>query len=289
MITKNAYAKINLYLDVLDKMENGYHNIKSVMQQVSLCDTLSLEVFDVNDSNCIEINCNNPEIKCDSSNLIYKATSLFLENANISGKKCVFHLTKSIPISAGMAGGSTDGATALLLLNEWFGFPFSKNELLAMGVRLGADFAFCIEGGTAVCEGIGEKIRKITPLKDVFMVCAIDNSSVSTPVAFSMLDERYGTSCTESGNLKNMVDAINTKSLTEIASCLYNKFESVIVEKNLNINIIKDTLIRNGAIGALMSGSGPSVFGIFDDEEKQALAFSALKKANINAFLCKTI
>ena len=289
MIKRNAYAKINLYLDVLNKLENGYHNIKSVMQQISLYDSLSLDVSDTDDGNKITILCENSNIKCDDSNLIYKATVRFLDATGIKNKSCTFNLEKNIPVSAGMAGGSTDAACALLLLNEAFDFPVKNEDLLSLGAKIGADVAFCIHGGTALCYGIGEKITTISNLKDVLLVCAIDSSSVSTPYAFSLLDEKYGTHCTDSGNIQEMIDAITAKNLKKVSSSLYNKFENVIIQNNPNIALIKETLINNGAIGALMSGSGPSVFGIFENEFDQKRAYCALKNANINAFLCKTL
>jgi 4-diphosphocytidyl-2-C-methyl-D-erythritol kinase len=289
MITKNSYAKINLYLDVLDKRLDGYHNIKSVMQSISLFDTLSLEITDVSGENEIEILCNSSNLKCDNSNLIYKAFIRFFEKTQIKGKKCTFSLEKNIPISAGMAGGSSNAATTLLLLNEACGYPLDKNGLLDLASKIGADVAFCLYGGTCLCEGIGEKITPLNSFKDAYVVCAIDNSNVSTPVAFSMLDEKFGTSCTDSANISNMLRAIKENDLKAISSSLYNKFENVIIPTNKNIELIKETLIKHGAIGALMSGSGPSVFGLFENEEAQKSAYIALKSDNISAFLCKTL
>ncbi len=289
MITKKSYAKINLYLDVLEKRADGYHNIKSVMQAVSLFDTLSLEIIDITGENEIEISCSSASLKCDNSNLIYKAYLKFFEKTGIKGKKCVFKLDKSIPISAGMAGGSANASTTLLLLNEACKFPLNDDELLCLASKIGADVAFCLRGGTCLCEGIGEKITSLKPFKDAYVVCAIDNSSISTPVAFSMLDERFGTSCTDSASIENMLNAINKNDLNGVCSALYNKFEEVIIPTNERIELIKDTLIKNGALGALMSGSGPSVFGIFDNENAQKSAYFALKNDNISAFLCKTL
>ena len=289
MITKNSYAKINLFLDVLNKRDDGYHNIKSVMQAISLHDRISLAVSDVAGENQIEIHCQNTSLKCDNSNLIYKAFARFFEKVKMNGKKCIFYLEKNIPISAGMAGGSSNAATALLLLNEALDFPLSQNQLLNIGAKIGADVSFCLTSGTCLCEGVGDIITPISPLKNVYLVCAIDKSSVSTPVAFSLLDKKYGTDCTDSMNIEKMLNAIEKNDLHEICSSLYNKFESVIIPQNQNIQQIKSIMAENGALGALMSGSGPSVFGIFDSEEAQNSAYIALKNDNISAFLCKTI
>ena len=289
ILKKNAYGKINLYLDVLDKREDGYHNVKSVMQSVSLCDEITLEVSDIQGENEIDIISSDERLKCDKSNLIYKAWLRFFEAKQILGKRCVFTLKKNIPMAAGMAGGSSDCACALLLLNEAFDSPLSYEELVILGSKIGADVAFCIKGGTCICEGIGEKITPLKSFKDAYLICAIDESSVSTPYAFSLLDERYGTNCTDSGNISSVINGIEGKNLNAVCNGLYNKFESVIIPKIENVQVIKDIMLSCGALGALMSGSGPSVFGIFGDENSQISAFNVLKNHGINAFLCKTV
>lgn len=291
-----APAKINLYLDVLDKMDNGYHNIESVMQSISLADKLTLELVKMGGENTIEISTNTDKIPNDEGNLVYKAASLFIEYVNkkrktkISDTKFVFTIEKNIPVSAGMAGGSTDCACALRLLNSAYSNILKENELFELGTRLGADVGFCLIGGTCECRGNGSKIKKLTPFKDIPLVCAIDSSSVSTPQAFKMLDDRYGTSSRACAIFEVFTGAISQgANLKRICSLLFNKFENVIIPTNENIKKIKDILLENGAIGALMSGSGPSVFGIFETEDAQNKAYNALQKANINAFLCKTL
>lgn len=288
MIRKCAFAKINLFLDVLDKRPDGYHNIKSVMQSISLHDKISLEVDNCID-NRIAIKCDNPKILCDSSNLIYKAWERFCSATGIKNKKCTFVVEKNIPVSAGLAGGSSDCACALKLLNEAFAFPLSNKQLLDLGSKIGADVAFCLKGGTCICEGIGEKLTPIKGISDVYMVCAIGDASVSTPVAFSLLDAKYGTDCKESRDISNIVNALEGQVLNFVAMFLYNKFESVISPLYDEIDEIKSIMDSNGAIGTLMSGSGPSVFGIFNSRKCQEDAFSALKNRGISAFLCKTI
>ncbi|MBQ7760599.1 MAG: 4-(cytidine 5'-diphospho)-2-C-methyl-D-erythritol kinase [Clostridia bacterium] len=288
-ISAIAYGKINLYLDILSKMENGYHSIESVMQSVSLGDKITLEVLDVDGDNQIEIKTQCQVIPNDKSNLVYKTASAFLERTNTIGKRLIFEIEKNIPISAGMAGGSSDGATAMKLLNEYFGSPLTLDELCEIGARIGADIPFCLTGGTCICQGIGERITRLTPLKDMLLVCAIDNSSVSTPVAFSMLDEKFGTRPMPHGALEKMKLAIEGGNISEVSSLLYNKFEDVIIPKIPSISKIKEIMTENGANGTLMSGSGPSVFGIFDNEKSQIKAYNALKNCSIRAFLCKTI
>ena len=285
----NAYGKINLYLDVLDRLENGYHNVESVMQSVSLCDTVTLEISNIHGENEIEILTSCGKIPNDKTNIVYKCAKKLLDYSNIFGKKCVFSIEKNIPIAAGMAGGSSDGAIAMKLLNEACGSPLSYEELCKLGASVGADIPFCITGGTCICRGIGDKITKIKSFDNVFIVSAIDNSSVSTPVAFSMLDEKYGTSCSSSSDIARIVKAIEIGDTELVSSLLYNKFESVIIPTNKNIEKIKAIMLENGAAGVLMSGSGPSVFGIFLNEISQKKAYDALKNCSINTFLCKTI
>ena len=285
----NAYGKINLYLDVLNKMKTGYHNIESVMQSVSLCDTVTLEIEDKLGENSIEIITSSGKIPNDKTNLVYKCAIKYFDFTKVTGKKCVFTIEKHIPVSAGMAGGSSDGAVAMKLLNEACGSLLTYEDLCSLGATVGADIPFCINGGSSVCRGIGDKMTPIKPFSNVLLVCAIDDSSVSTPVAFSMLDEKYGTECTSSKNINLMIDAIEQQNIIKVSSLLYNKFESVIVPTNQNVEKIKSIMLKNNAVGALMSGSGPSVFGIFLDEISQNNALNELKNCSINAFLCKTI
>ncbi len=283
-----AFAKVNLYLDVLSKRDNGYHEIESVMQSISLCDEISLEI-----SVCkgIEIHLNGSDcsLSWDESNLAYKACKLFLDEAKISNHRIDIFVKKNIPISAGMAGGSTDAGGALILLNKAFGEPFSKEKLCELGARLGADVPFCIMGGTCLCQGVGEILTPISSFKDKLMVCAIDSSSVSTPRAYAMLDEKYGTNASRSSDIDAFLTCVKNNNFKGVCSSLFNKFESVIIPTNPSISKIKELLVENGALCALMSGSGPSVFGIFESEADQIRAYNALQDAKIRAFLCKSL
>lgn len=285
-----AYGKINLHLDVLNKMENGYHNIESIMQSVSLADTITLEFSEANNNeNIIEIFSNDSSVPTDKTNLVYKCVDKFLKITGISGKHCCFTIEKNIPIAAGMAGGSSDGACALKLINEACGNILNHQELCRLGATVGADIPFCLTGGTCICKGIGDNITRLNSLKDLYLVSAIDYSSVSTPFAFSQLDKKYGTNNIAPKGLEQIIDAIRNENTKDIASLLYNKFENVIIPSIPNVQRIKDIMLQCGALGALMSGSGPSVFGIFLDEFSQKLALEKLKSCSINAFLCKTI
>lgn len=284
----DAPAKINLYLDVLSKRENGYHDIKSVMQSVSICDKITISV-EKSKNTSITLYGNNNSIAWDESNLVYKACSLFIKEAGIEGYSFTIYVEKKIPIKAGMGGGSTDAAATLNLLNDIFDEKFTEDELCALGARLGADVAFCIKGGACLCEGIGEKLTPVSGLKNVYLLCAIGNSSISTPEAYALLDEKYGTSCTDSASIDEFLTNVKNGDLFRICSGLYNKFESVICPALPEIEKIKSIFMENGALGALMSGSGPSVFGIFDDEDNQMNAFYDLICENFRTFLCKPL
>ncbi len=283
-----AFAKVNLYLDVLSRREDGYHEIESVMQSISLCDEISLEISACKGTE-IHLNGSDCSLSWNESNLAYKACKLFLDKAKISNYCIDIFVKKNIPISAGMAGGSTDAGGVLILLNNAFGEPFSKERLCELGARLGADVPFCIMGGTCLCQGVGEILTPISSFKDKLMVCAIDSSSVSTPKAYGMLDEKYGTRASRSSDIDAFLTYVKNDDLKGACSSLFNKFESVIIPTNPSILKIKELLAQNGALGALMSGSGPSVFGIFESEADQIRAYNALQDAKIRAFLCKSL
>ena len=283
-----APAKVNLYLDVLSKRNDGYHEIKSVMQAVSIYDEINLSVLP-SEQATINLYGNNENIKWDETNLVYKACKLFLDGAKIKGHRLDIQVNKRIPVCAGMAGGSTDAAGTLILLNKAFGMPFSVEKLCSLGSLLGADVPFCIMSGTCLCEGTGDIVNPIPSFCNKYMVCAIDSSSVSTPKAYSLLDDKYGTDCKESMDIRSFISCVKSDDLHGVCASLYNKFESVIIPQNPNIQRIKDILIQNGALGALMSGSGPSVFAIFETEFAQKNAFKALENEKIRAFLCKSL
>lgn len=283
-----APAKINLFLDVTKKRPDGYHEITSVMQAVSLFDEIVINVTE-GDKTEIFLNGSEPSLKWDETNLVYKACKLFIEEAKIEGYRFDIYVEKKIPACAGMAGGSTDAASTLLRLNMIFGDFFGLEKLCELGARLGADVPFCIRGGTCLCEGVGEKITPLESLFGAHIVCAIGSSSVSTPVAFSLLDEKFGTNPGKSASIEAFLANVKKRDLKAIGASLFNKFESVIASENPEIQKIKCILLKNGALGALMSGSGPSVFGIFDNETDQKNAFFALQKEKIKAFLCNSL
>ena len=271
-----ANAKINLYLDVTGVRENGYHDVRMIMQSIELCDYLDIEV---NNSGRIELTCSNPEIECDKSNLIYKAADKLINNAvdeEIIDKNTgvTISLQKNIPIAAGLAGGSTDAAATLVGLNEELGLGYSSSELRGLGVTLGADIPFCIEGGTYLSEGIGEVLSKLKDAPDCFIVLVKPDINVSTKFVYDnlILNEE-----TVHPDVDAMLDAIETGSIKRVADCLDNLLATVTEKEYPIIVDIKNILKENGALNAIMSGSGPTVFGLFDDEEKAKEALSILE------------
>ena len=270
-----ANAKINLSLDVTGVRENGYHDVRMIMQSIELCDYLDIEV---NNSGRIELTCSNPEIECDKSNLIYKAADKLINKAvdeEIIDKNTgvTISLQKNIPIAAGLAGGSTDAAATLVGLNEELGLGYSSRELRGLGVTLGADIPFCIEGGTYLSEGIGEVLSKLKDAPDCFIVLVKPDINVSTKFVYDnlILNEE-----TVHPDVDAMLNAIETGSIKRVADCLDNLLANVTENDYTIIVDIKNILKENGALNAIMSGSGPTVFGLFDDEEKAKEALSIL-------------
>ena len=271
-----ANAKINLSLDVTGVRENGYHDVRMIMQSIELCDYLDIEV---NNSGRIELTCSNPEIECDKSNLIYKAADKLINKAvdeEIIDKNTgvTISLQKNIPIAAGLAGGSTDAAATLVGLNEELGLGYSSSELRGLGVTLGADIPFCIEGGTYLSEGIGEVLSKLKDAPDCFIVLVKPDINVSTKFVYDnlILNEE-----TIHPDVDAMLNALETGSIKRVADCLDNLLATVTEKEYPIIVDIKNILKENGALNAIMSGSGPTVFGLFDDEEKAKEALSILE------------
>ena len=269
-----AMAKVNLGLDVLRRRENGYHDVKMVMQTVDLCDELIVKKDEAEE---ISITTNVGELPLNEDNLIYKAANLLFDKA---GKKygVSIHLDKNIPIAAGMAGGSTDAAATLLALNELLGFGFNKEELAEIGVKIGADVPYCIYGGTCLSEGIGEVLTKLPDAPDCYIVIAKPPIGVSTKYVYENL---HIETVTEHPDMDAMVEAIKKGSLKGVTDTMGNVLETVTVKKYPEISRMKQCLLTNGAENALMSGSGPTVFGIFIEKEMAEKALKELEKTGL--------
>ena len=281
-----AYAKINLHLDVASRAENGYHEVRTVMQSVSLCDLVTVELCK---ESGINLTCDVPELPTDRRNIAYRAAELFLEHTGIAGGVNI-DIAKRIPMAAGLAGGSTDAAAVLYALNLLCDKPLCDDELLVLGARLGADVPFCIPCGTKYADGFGDKLHSFFPMPDCYFVVACAGEGVSTPWAYSALDAKYqdfrGDAYTPR-SIAPLGESMKKGSITDVSQNIYNIFESVISSERPMVNEIKSTLLDNGALNAMMSGSGPSVFGIFKTKELTDAALEALLKKGICGFVCE--
>ncbi len=283
-ITVDAYGKINLSLDVLGKKSDGYHKLRMIMQEIDLKDIITISEVKGNDRN-IKLTSNNKEVPTDSTNIVHKAITILYEKFNIN-KNVEVYIEKNIPISAGLAGGSTDAAAVLKGLNKIWNLQLSINELMDLGLRLGADVPFCIMGGTALSEGIGEKLTPLEPFKDKLILLANPGVSVSTGNVYNNLDLENLEDRPDTEKAISYIKNGDTKSLAEN---MKNVLESVTTRVYPKIEMIKIEMINCGALGSLMSGSGATVFGIFDDIEKLETCKSELEKNLETVIIAKTI
>lgn len=268
-----AYAKINLGLDVVRRLENGYHQVKMVMQSIGLGDQLTLEM-----AGCgITITTDAPGLPTDRSNLIHKAASLMFETYGIHSGIRV-HLRKEIPMAAGMAGGSTDAAAVMKGINELFRLGLPLSRLMEDGVAIGADVPYCILGGTALAEGIGERLTALPPMPDCHILVAKPRAEVSTKYVYEHLDAQ---GLTAHPDIDGMVQAIRQGDLQGITGRMENVLETVTVPAHPVIADLKGRMLESGAENSLMSGSGPTVFGIFSEEEKARAAYARLREENL--------
>lgn len=265
-----AYAKINIALDAIGKREDNYHLLRMIMQTVDLYDVIDIEKS--NDSS-ISISCNKHYVPTDERNLAYKAAVLFKENFNIKdGVK--ISIKKNIPVAAGMAGGSTNAAAVLVIMNKLFNVNASLEELKELGLKIGADVPYCIEGGTALCEGIGEVITPLKPFENKILVVLKPNFGVSTKEVYTNLDINK---IRKHVNIEELIEAMENDDLNYVAKNMKNVLENVTLKKHSVLKAIKEDMRRSGALGAMMSGSGPTVFAFFDDMLTAQRAFEFLK------------
>lgn len=255
-----AYAKVNLGLDVVRKREDGYHEVSMIMQTVKLFDRLH---FEKQQEDTIELTTNLKFLPVDENNLVYKIVRQLKEEFQIK-EGIRIHLDKHIPVAAGMAGGSSDCAAALFGMNRMFGLNLSRKELMERGVKLGADVPYCIMRGTALSEGIGEILTPLPPMPDCYIVIAKPPISVSTKYVYEHLDLP---NLEHHPNISAMVEALKNNDLKGITATMENVLETVTIHEYPVIKDIKTMMLEAGAENALMSGSGPTVFGIFTDKE----------------------
>ncbi len=289
MVEKKAYAKINLFLDIESRRDDGYHNIKSIMQTIDWYDVIRVNLI-THDG--IKISSNDKRVPTDSSNIVYRAAKAFFGKLGYSDGISI-EIEKSIPMSAGMAGGSADGAATLEALNEIYGFPFSVEELIQIGKDVGADIPFCVMGGTKLISGIGEIIEDCGIIPDCYILCAKhSNIGVSTPMAYKELDNIYSDFVGykySKAKLDNIIKAIKDKRINEICGSMFNIFEEAIAADHASVKEIKTIMLNNGAKKAMMSGSGPSVFGIFTDYDNATKACDELQETGAAVKVCKPI
>ena len=290
--TERANAKINLYLDIVSRRENGYHDLYTVMQTVSLCDLVTVDYKPSIHTNISMRASGNDKMPLDCRNLAWRAAELFLQRAKRSGEVCIT-IEKHIPMAAGLAGGSTDAAAVFRALNSLCGSPLSTEELCELGARLGADVPFCILGGCAIAEGIGDRLTPIHGLDSTCaLVVACMGEGVSTPWAYGELDTRFGGFLEPRSieNGKKLTTFLqNQENVSVFCADFYNIFETVVPSVQECVNPIKDAMCMHGAIRSMMSGSGPSVFGIFEDREKASTACEVLRSMGADAFVCHPV
>ena len=268
-LTRKAYAKINLGLDVLRRRQDGYHEVKMIMQTISLYDTLTFWEAETG----IAVFTDREDLPGDEHNLVYRAAKLLMDTYGIkSGVKIELH--KKIPMAAGLAGGSTDAAAVFHGMNELYGLGMTEDEMCRLAVTIGADVPYCIQGGTALSEGIGEVLTKLPDAPDCFLLIAKPDIDVSTKYVYENL---HANALAYHPDIDGMRTAIERGTLSGITERMENVLETVTVEKYPIIREIKDFMMENGAMNALMSGSGPTVFGVFDTKEKADAAYRLLK------------
>jgi len=269
-IDGKAYAKLNLCLDVLGDLPDGYHAMKMVMQSVSLCDDVHLER---NESGAVTMETNFDFLPCDDRNIAVKAAQAFLKSIGAEGCGVHIALQKRIPVGAGLGGGSTDAAAVLRLLNELFGVVLSREQLEALGGTVGSDVPFCIAGGTGLAMGRGEILSELPPMPACGIVICKPRFSIKTPELFAKIDSRRSRIHPDA---EGLVGAIAKNDLAGIARRMYNVFEDVLPRRCAEIGVIKNRLLDAGALGAVMTGTGSAVFGLFSDQAAAQKAAAAL-------------
>ncbi len=273
-ISLKALAKINLGLDVVRRREDGYHEVRMIMQTIQLYDRLDIKRTQ---EPGIQIQTNLSFLPVNENNLIYKAAKLLMDEFSITDGVSV-KLDKRIPVAAGMAGGSTDAAAMLIGVNRLFSLGLTKRQLMERGVQIGADVPYCIMRGTALAEGIGEALSPLPPMVKCPVLIAKPSISVSTKFVYQnlKLDDT-----TIHPDIDRLIDDIKAKNLHDIAAHMGNVLETVTIPNYPVIDEIKKHMLSNGAVGAMMSGSGPTVFGLFDDENTAKKAYKAMRSSHL--------
>lgn len=267
-----AFAKINLGLDVLGKREDGYHEVRMIMQTIRMYDQLDMRK---SVEPGIHLTTNKKYIPVDENNLVWRAAKLMMDTCGIMEGVSI-HLHKVIPVAAGMAGGSSDAAAALVGMNRMFHCGLSKEKLMELGVQIGADVPYCVLRGTALAEGIGEKLTVLPPMPDCWILIGKPGISVSTKYVYTTLDLNTDTVHPDIDGMKKALEDGNLYGITERMG---NVLQDVTIPAYPEVERIKEQMKALGAVNAMMSGSGPTVFGIFDNEEKAQKACQKLRES----------
>lgn len=273
-ISVKALAKINLGLDVVRRREDGYHEVRMVMQTIHLFDRLEMRKTGTGK---ITMTTNLSFLPTNENNLVYKAARLLMDEFQIKDGIDV-KLHKHIPVAAGMAGGSTDAAAVLYGMNRMFDLGLSREELMQRGVKLGADVPYCVMRGTALAEGIGEKLTALPPMVKCPVLIAKPPISVSTKFVYENLKLNDKT---VHPDIDRLVEDIKAKDLAAIAADMGNVLETVTIPNYPVIAEIKEHMMAHGAVNSMMSGSGPTVFGLFDNEDTAAAAYEAMQESGL--------
>ena len=278
-ITLKSRAKINLSIDVLGKRQDGYHLVEMIMQTIDLYDLIEINEKD-NDQ--ITIKSTSDEIPLDCNNLVYKAANLIKKTFNIN-KGVEIHIKKNIPVAAGMAGGSSNAAAVLVGLNKLWNLNLSNQQLEKIGLKLGADVPFCINGGAVLALGIGEELTPIKGLtKDVCILVCKPDLFVSTKEVYECIDSK---DIDKRPNNKFLIECLKNEETRQLAENMFNVLEGVTMDKHPVIQQIKDIMTNNRALGAMMSGSGPTVFGLYENREDAVKCKAILEKQFKQTFI----
>lgn len=278
-----AYAKINLTLDVLGKREDGYHDLKSVMQTISLRDDIEI---DIGTGKPWVLRCDKEGVPCDERNLAWKAAKVYCNAMQKDPDGLEIRITKRIPSQAGLGGGSSDAAAVLRALNDYYGNPLSILALAELGARVGSDVPFCVVGGTVMCEGRGERLRKLPAMPDCIFVVVKPEFPISTPELFRKIDEKPVSNRPDN---QAMESALLAGDLSKVAHNLRNVFDPVVTEDHLELNYIKSIFNSYGAIGYQMTGSGSAVFAIVSEFEIAAVICNMLRDSYPQVFIAKPV
>ncbi len=280
---EGAFAKLNLTLDVLGKREDGYHDLQSVMQTISIRDDIEI---DVGTGKPWKLLCSVEGIPTDETNLAWKAAKVYCEAMKKDPKGLEIRITKRIPSGAGMGGGSADAAAVLRALNRHFGEPLSLFALAELGAQVGSDVPFCVVCGTAMVEGRGERVRKLPDMPDCIFVVVKPEFSVSTPELYKKIDAAV---IAQRPDNKAMENAILAGDLEKVVQNVCNVFDPVVTQEHLELNYIKSVMHQFGAVGYQMTGSGSAVFGIVSEFEIAAVLCDMLKGNYPNVFISKPV